>query len=53
MKPISIAHPPVAGEQGETREPRALPVGIYMLMEKKNQRKETIKMRFHFSFYGP
>ena len=29
MKPISIAHPPVAGEQGETRGPQALPVGIY------------------------
>jgi len=29
MKPISIAHPPVAGEQGEMREPRAKPVGIY------------------------
>ena len=29
MKPTLIAHPPVAGEQSETRGPRAKPVGIY------------------------
>jgi hypothetical protein len=29
MEPILIVHPPVAGEQGETRGPRAKPVRIY------------------------
>jgi len=32
MKPTLIAHPPMAGEQSETRGPRALPVGIYIVV---------------------